>query len=284
MQTWLTHSKLAFLSVIFLLFFAYTNVFSSQSVAEVKTPAQFFVTANETDVSAQAFAVFDAQSGEVLLAENTDSILPIASVTKLITAAALVKNTDLTQTGTVTITDVLTLGEAGQLTAGDVYSYRELLFPLLLESSNDAAAFFERETKGGVVKEMNQLALNLGMKETSFTDASGLNDSNVSTVDNLVTFLTYLVEEEPYILDITTLKQYVGPYSGHLNNNPVIGSDYQGGKHGYTVAADRTLVALFEEDFGSEKRTLGYVLLGSEDLAEDTTKLRNFVAKEVTFK
>lgn len=284
MQTWLTHPKLAFLGVIFLLLFAYTNVFSSQPVATVAASPQFFVTATESNVSAQAFAIFDVESGEVLLAENTDAVLPIASVTKLITAATLVKNTDLTETGTVTMADVLTLGEAGQLTAGDVYSYRDLLFPLLLESSNDAAAFFERETKGEVVKEMNQLAAALGMEETSFTDASGLNDSNVSTVADLMTFLTYLVEEEPYVLDITTLKQYVGPYSGHLNNNPVIGSDYQGGKHGYTVAANRTLVALFEEDFGEDKRTLGYVLLGSEDLAADTTKLRNFVAKEVTFK
>ena len=111
MQTWLTHPKLAFLGVIFLLLFAYTNVFSSQPVATVAASPQFFVSATETDISAQAFAIFDVESGEVLLAENTDAVLPIASVTKLITATTLVKNTDLTETGTVTMADALTLGE-----------------------------------------------------------------------------------------------------------------------------------------------------------------------------
>jgi D-alanyl-D-alanine carboxypeptidase len=277
-------NKLAFLGVFLLALFAYNNVFSSQKpVADAVAP-QFSIEATPESVSATAYTIFDVATGEVLAEQAVDQVLPIASVTKLITAATLVKNTDLSQVGEVSLSDVATEGGAGQLAAGDTYTYRELLFPLLLESSNDAAAFFERETKGEVIAEMNELTKTLGLKNTKLSDASGLADSNVSTVGDLMTFLTYLAEEEPHVLDMTRLRQYVGPYSGHLNNNPVFGEDYLGGKHGYTKAANRTLVSIFNEDFGAQNRTIGYVLLGSADLAADVALLRNFVAKEVTFK
>ncbi len=276
--------KIVFPVAFVLVLFIYSDVFSSPLPKTASSPnPKYQVEEGVLDISAKAYAVFDVETGEVLASGETEKVLPIASVTKLITAVALVNSFDMDSQGVVTASDVATEGESGKLQAGEKYQYRELLFPLLLESSNDTATFFERETKGEVVLEMNNLAQKVGMSKTKFADASGLSDNNQSTVSDLVKFLRYLNQNESYVLDITNLKQYVGPYNGHLNNSPVFDDNYRGGKHGYTLSANRTLVSLFEEDFGQTKRTLGYVLLGSNDLANDTEKLRNFVANSVTY-
>ncbi len=270
--------------VVIIGLFTYSAVFSgSLPPTTVSLDPKYFVREADIEISAKAYAVFDVETGEIFASQETDKRLPIASVTKLFTAVALVNSIDLSQEGTVTAFDVDTEGESGKLQIGEKYQYRELLFPLLLESSNDSATFFERETKGDVVKEMNNFVKGIEMNQTSFADASGLSDNNQSTVSDLIKFTRYIAQNEQYVLDITNLKQYVGPYNGYLNNSPVFNNDYRGGKHGYTLSANRTLVSLFEEDFGRDKKILGYVLLGSSDLASDTEKLRNFVDNSVTY-
>lgn len=276
--------KIIFISVILLVLFAYSgDAFSTQASAPVILAPQLKVSAEPEPVSAAAYAVFDVETGELLAAKEVEKVLPIASVTKMATAAALVENFDLEKTGQVDAVDVATEGRAGKLKEGDIYSYRELLFPLLLESSNDAAAFYERETKDEILVQMNTLAKSLGMKDSAFTDASGLSDHNVSTAGDMVTFLTYLAKEEPYLLDITSLGQYIGKNTGWVNNSPVRAENYQGGKHGYTQAANRTLIALFKEDFTTTSRTIGYVILHSDNLPADIAVLRGFVQNAVTF-
>ncbi len=283
MLTRSTIHKIVLPLVVLAVLFTYSNVFSSQETAATETVKKFSITARDVNISALAYAVFDVESGEILLAENEKQVLPIASVTKLFTTAALLESYDLTKVGTITNKDVDTYGQAGRLVAGNKYRYHELLFPLLLESSNDAAAFFERETKGQVIVTMNELAKKIGAQDTVLFDASGLSDNNVSTVSDLVTFLGYLSREQKHVLDITRLRQYVGPYSGLLNNNPIIDKDFLGGKHGYTIAANRTLVALFNEEFGTTSRGVGYILLSSNNLVSDVTILRDFVTNSVTF-
>lgn len=284
MLSWPNLLKVILPVAVVAILFAYSSVFSSPLPKTASSPnPKFLVQENQPTVSATAYAVFDIETGEVLVSKKTEEVLPIASVTKLITATALTKNVDLNKEGTITKADTYTEGEAGKLVAGEKYQYRELLFPLLLESSNDAATFFERETKGEIISHMNNLVEEVGMSQTKLVDASGLSDNNQSSVTDLSLFLRYLVANEPYILDITNLEQYVGPYSGYLNNSPVLNDQYRGGKHGYTVSANRTLTAIFEEELSQSKRTIGYVLLGSENLATDIKTLRNFVAEGVTY-
>ncbi len=279
----LSFKKIIFPIVVILVLSAYSGAFSTQASAPIIPAPQLKVLTEPAAVTATAYAVFDVETGAVLAGKAVEKVLPIASVTKLATAAALVENFDLEKNGQVDADDVATEGRAGKLKEGDNYSYRELLFPLLLESSNDAAAFYERATNGEILVQMNTLAKSLGMKDTAFTDASGLSDQNISTVSDMVTFLTHLAKKESYLLDITSLGQYVGKNTGWVNNSPVLAENYRGGKHGYTEAANRTLIALFKEDFTQSQRTIGYVVLGSDDLAADTTALRDFVENDVTF-
>lgn len=234
-------------------------------------------------VSAKAYAVFDVETGQVIASYNADKVLPIASVTKLVTAATVIENLEAEKKVTITDFDVDAYGRAGRLETGDVYTNYELLFPLLLESSNDAAAVYERETSGDIVGKMNSLVETLGASQTHFTDASGLSDRNVSTVSDLTKILQTLHQGESHIFDITRLSKKMGQYVGWVNNNPVWQEDYLGGKHGFTEAAGKTLAGIFSDEISGRKVAVGYVLLGSKDLVADTEVLRIFVHDSVRF-
>jgi D-alanyl-D-alanine carboxypeptidase len=229
-------------------------------------------------LSAHQFLVFDVHTGAVVASRDADMVVPIASVTKLFAAANMLTGYDLQATTSVTWSDLSGDGAAGKLAFGQIYSYRDILFPLLLESSNDAAKVLERITDGGVVTSMNTWAQEVGANNTKFVDASGIGDGNVSTAVDLKLLATDVFKKHPHAFDITSLPQYIGPYTGWLNNNPVAGeAGFRGGKHGYTTAANRTLVAVFNESINGHSYTLGYIILGSDDLATDFATLRTFI-------
>jgi D-alanyl-D-alanine carboxypeptidase len=277
-------------AVLLLALVAYSNVAPSKQLTSVSAsyidPEYRVDIDDKADIEklpVSAFIVFDVDTGEVFASKQADKPLPIASVTKLVTALAVSDTLDLEGTAVVASTDVYTEGRSGKINPGEKYTYRELLFPLLLESSNDVATVFERETQGGVVEAMNSLTKNLGTKHTTFLDASGLSEKNISTVNDLMIITSYIYRESSHILDITKLTQFVGPYTGWVNNNPVIDNSYLGGKHGYTNAANRTIVALFKEDFKAGSKTLGYIVLGSDNLKSDIATLREFTAQSIYF-
>jgi serine-type D-Ala-D-Ala endopeptidase (penicillin-binding protein 7) len=234
-------------------------------------------------VSATSYLIFDQISGTEIASKDSTKVLPIASVTKLLTAAMFYKDIDLEATTSITWADLNTEGDAGRLRYGNEYSYRELLFPVLLESSNDAAAALLR-VKPDLLEKMNAYAASLGLTSTHFSDTSGLGE-NTSTAYELFMLARTLYEHDPHIFDITRLNQYVGTHTGWMNNNPLVHEEgYRGGKHGYTNLAGRTDVAFFEETLATgQKRTIGYVLLGSEHIQEDIDLLRAQVREKVRF-
>ena len=238
-------------------------------------------------ITAPAWAVFSLHTGDILFAENEETILPIASVTKLATAATLLENYDMLYTTTTSWRDVASEGQAGGLVPGDVLSREQLLFPMLLESSNDAATTLESSLASGeLVESMNSFAIKHGLANTTFADTGGLSSENKSSVQDLVR-LTYLVHrDQPHVTDITRLKHYLIEDHGWQNNNPfVTHAGYVGGKHGFTPEAGRTAVAIFEEQFPrNQKAEIGYVLLGSADLKGDMAILRELVRTGVYYR
>ncbi len=222
------------------------------------------------DIGAEAYAIFDVETGTVLTSQNAEEKRPIASVTKLFSAATVLDDALLEEATEITWNDIETEGRAGKLVAGEEYTNRELLWPLLLESSNDAAAALERANPN-LLAEMNQLASSRGLDTFNFADASGLSAENTASAQDLAILTAELYRTEPHLFDITQLPQYVGEETGWVNNNPFIHDEaYRGGKHGFTYEAGRTGVFIFDEG----ERTLGYVVLGSDDLVADITKLR----------
>lgn len=274
--------------MLFVVFtFVAVQVFSYQSPAvilKVSLPALLVTTTTVPTLGARAFLIFDVETGIVLAEHQADTPYPIASVTKLFTAAAILESFNPEATITITSADVAGEGESGNLKSRQVYTYRELLFPLLLASSNDAADALLRASGGTLLTAMENVARSSGTKTTKLVDASGLSADNVASARDLMLFAQNVGEKYPFIFDVSRLPQYIGEYTGWRNNNPVADEGgYQGGKHGFIPAAGRTFVGEFSESFSGVNRTIGYVILGSEDLTRDTKTLRDFVATEVTY-
>ena len=255
---------------------------TERPIEVIYVPETFVVLDAAPTLPVTSYLIFDVETGKIVASQDSDVVAPIASVTKLLTAATVLRTVSLDDTYTVTTTDTNAYGRAGRLGVGETYTARELLFPLLLESSNDAAAVFERETQGDIIRRMNGYAAELGASTVVVADASGLSDRNKASARDLAHLTSTLYRLEPHIFDIARLSKQAGPYAGWQNNSPVFSPEYRGGKHGYTEAANRTLVALFEESFLADSRVIGYVILGSNDLARDTALLRDFVTTSVT--
>lgn len=224
------------------------------------------------ELSTDAWGVFDPETGVLLAGENTAMQLPIASITKLFTAEAVLESARREEKTTIVYADVSAPGRAGKLWYGHNMTPYELLFPLLLESSNDAAEAIRRslgaEYERAVKESLEPLTA------TRLADASGLSSGNVSTVEDLATFYASLKHRHPHLIDITKLRMYVGEYNGYVNNNP--GREFRsfrGGKHGFTDEAGRTFIGTFVLKDGDE---LGIVLLGSDDLRKDIGTLLTY--------
>lgn len=237
----------------------------------------------QEDVSAQAFYIYDLASQTEIFSRNANQELPVASVTKLLSSALFAELVPEDAVITITQADVANEGRSGRLVATQEYQSRELLFPALLESSNDAAAVMERTASTDLIAAMNTYAGNLSLAHTHFVDASGLGDGNISTAAELSALGVSLYTDYPHIFDVTTLKTYLSDINAWMNNNPFVhDAGYKGGKHGYTYAANRTAIAFFDETIATgQTRTVAYVLLGSEALAPDMAALRAFVQGSV---
>ncbi len=236
----------------------------------VRIPELRLTSVPAVPVTATAYSVIDMETGKIVFSHNAEKVLPIASVTKLFTAA-VVQEASPEVAVIITAEDVATEGRAGKLEVGQTYQAQQLLFPLLLESSNDAATALERSVGPAL------------LDGVPLADASGLSANNRASATALASELRSLYLSQRHIFDITRLKQYVGEYTGWVNNSPVHDlPGYQGGKHGYTAAAGKTLAAVFQETTVSD-REFGYVILGSQDLRADTLALREAVAESVSF-
>ena len=134
--------------------------------------------------------VIDQEDGQLLYAKNTDAIMPIASITKLMTAVVVLDaKLPLDEPITITREDVDTLkGTRSRLKLGVTLPRRDMLRLALMASENRAAAALARNYPGGTgafVQAMNQKARELGMTDTRYVDPTGLDPDNVSTALDL---------------------------------------------------------------------------------------------------
>jgi serine-type D-Ala-D-Ala endopeptidase (penicillin-binding protein 7) len=137
-----------------------------------------------------AALVLSQDDGQLLYAKNHDAVLPIASITKLMTAIVILDSgLPLDDPITITREDLDRLkGTASRLGVGVALSRRDMLRLALMASENRAAAVLARTYPGGTeafVETMNQKAKHVGMRNTHYVDATGLNPNNVSTARDL---------------------------------------------------------------------------------------------------
>jgi D-alanyl-D-alanine carboxypeptidase len=233
-------------------------------------------------LTASSYVIFDIKTREVLAEKATTTRRSIASITKLITADVALSTSTINNTTTISWRAVATSGRAGSLVAGEKYPLRELMFPLLLESSNDAAeAIAEAHGRDRFVARMNARVRELGMATTTVVDPSGLGSDNRSTVQDLQVLLAHLFTTHRHILDITTLPMYVGTEHTWQNNDPIFSSaGFVGGKHGYTESAGSTIAFILHVDLPTpEGSYIGVILLDSDNLVDDVRAIERVFDK-----
>ncbi|OGI93857.1 hypothetical protein A3A03_02000 [Candidatus Nomurabacteria bacterium RIFCSPLOWO2_01_FULL_40_18] len=251
-------------------------------------PKYFYLNngSNEPKVSALAYLVGDLNTGEVILAKNQDKKFPIASLSKLMTAlvASLIDTPD--DTALVSRHALATAGTNGELRLGEKVKTGDLIYPLLLESSNDAAEVlaehFDRES---FVAKMNQEASNLKMSSTSYEDPSGLSPNNQSTVSDLFKLTGYVNQQKPDLFQITTKRSYSTKTHNWSNISQFLGDEgYIGGKSGYTDPAKQTVVSLFNLPLGeSGVRPISITLLQSTDRHKDVENILKYLKKNIYY-
>lgn len=222
-----------------------TRVSALPSTLELGEPALY----------SSAALVVNQLSGEPIFEKNSESVTPIASVSKLMTAiVTLDMHLSLDEPVTITDEDVDMLKHSSsRLLVGTTLTRGEVLHLALMASENRAAHALARTAPGGMpafVAQMNHTAQSLGMLHTHFEDPTGLTSANVSTATDLVK-LVEAAHRYPEIRSYSTSDEYrfVSTVNGREyafhNTNPLVKSDaWEIGlsKTGYINEAGKCLV------------------------------------------
>ncbi|MEI6580948.1 MAG: CapA family protein [bacterium] len=237
-------------------------------------------------VSAESYYVGDLDTGEVILEKNKDKKFPIASITKLMTAAVSLDNQNQEETTKITKEALAPYGKNGNFRLNETIKIGDLIYPMLLESSNDAAQAIALSSGiNNFIQKMNEKMVNLGMLSTSFEDPSGLSENNQSTAIDLFKFSQYLKSNRPEILKITLEKSYNNKKHVWFNISQFLGTEgYQGGKRGYIDESKQTAVSFFTLPLGREGlRNIGIIVLRSPDRYKDIKNILNYLKKNVYY-
>lgn len=205
------------------------------------------------DLNSSVALVIDQDTNEVLFSKNDSAVLPIASLTKLMTGLVIADaNLPMDEAITITQDDVDTYkGSSSRLAVGSTLTRGEMMHLALMSSENRAAHALGRTFPGGMrhfVGLMNSKARELGMHDTRYVEPTGLMSQNQSSARDLATLVS-VAYERPILRDLSTSPSHqlsLGHRTLQYNNsNRLIRSpewDIGLQKTGYISEAGRCLV------------------------------------------
>ncbi len=222
--------------------------------------------------------LMDAESGRVLYGHDAHKPRLIASTTKLMTALVAVERAgDLDETVTVKGEWLGSEGSSIYLRAGEEITLRGLLYGLLLQSGNDAAMVIACHTAGSMeefVELMNRRAAELGMKDSSFANPSGLDHENHYSTPYDMALLARACLDNSTVAELCATKSITVGTRTFVNHNKLLWrcEGCVGMKTGFTEKAGRTLVSAAVRD----GQTLICVTLNDGDDWNDHRKLLDY--------
>ena len=169
-------------------------------------------TADDLDLKSSVAYVIDQDTNEVLLSKNDNAVLPIASITKLMTGLIISEgNLPMDESITITQNDVDTeKGSSSRLRVGATLTRGELMHLALMASENRAAHALGRTYPGGMtsfVGLMNAKAAQLGMHDTRYSEPTGLSSQNQSSAKDLAT-LVGIAYQDATLRELSTSPSY----------------------------------------------------------------------------
>lgn len=268
-----------------------TPIYVSNQTSNENLVNESYYSLNETTkkpaLSSKNYLIADINTGDIILNKNESKQLPIASITKLMTALVSLETVDQSQT-TFVPQDAVSRNSGGKkdLSEGEVISAGSLIYPLLLQSSNIASETLANQTgRQNFIDHMNLKAYSVGLNKTSFADPSGISEKNVSTAEDLIRFLSFLFKNKKHILDITQKKSTKDGMKTWVNSNKFADfENFLGGKTGQTEAARKTFAGIFSlplSEFGQKE--IGVVILQSEDREDDVIKILDYLKNNIYY-
>ncbi len=211
-------------------------------------------------------------TNKVLYSKGETEKLPIASLTKLMTALVVLENYNLDQKVAISNWAMMQEGEQGALKQGEVLSVKDLLYITLIESSN-RSAYTLSEVMGAknFIDAMNATAQRLELDNTHFTDSTGLSPQSYSSAENIAKLTKHLFQTYPIFNQIINTKEYnLYSTNGQLHHtlistNKLLGvvPEVIGGKTGWTNKAKGCFVVVVQSP--QTGNYIVHVVLGSDD-------------------
>lgn len=167
-------------------------------------------------VVAESVLVVDLASGRNLYAKNADSVRPVASTQKLITALCVLDAGDIDKPVTITAYDTACEPTKLYLKPGERYTRRELLKVLMVKSANDVARALARDIAGsveGFSELMNRKCAQLGMRNSNFVNPHGLTEPNQYSTARDMAIAARAAYRSPLLRSYAATKQYTFTYN-----------------------------------------------------------------------
>lgn len=235
------------------------RAYAADASLKFKDPVSATTSEDLSAVHANNAITVDITNDEILFERHARKRVPVASLTKIMTAIVALEHMDLKDE--IIVSEKA--GETGENSMGlssfEVYSLEELLYGLILHSGNDAAVAIAEgtaKTEEDFVEWMNIKASELGLEDTKFADASGLNDATYSTAYDMAKLTKYALKN-PDFKEIVATIEYEVPYveGKHkylfLSNQTNLLRTYpgvKGVKTGYTEEANLCLVTYADNE------------------------------------
>jgi len=228
--------------------------------------------------------VYNQTQDTIVINQNANTVRPIASITKLMTAMVALDH-DPTLTRSIKL-----VNRVGSSLSSGQYTRRQLFDAMLVRSDNAAAETLAQDFPGGRVaflRAMNRRAVALGMTSTRFNDPSGLSRNNTGTAGDIGTLVTAagkytLIREisvQQQVRIESHFKQRVRIIALPNTNQPVLFSfdNIQVSKTGFTNPAGWCVALLVERN----KQTFAVVVLGSENHARRLDTVRDIMYNHI---
>lgn len=233
-------------------------------------------------LDANAAMLMHLESGRVLHEKNASLQLPMASLTKLLSALVVVDAFDPMEIVTIASGSVRVDGLKQTLYLGERMLVKDLMSMMLIESSNDAAYALAAYAQGqGIdfVGKMNEKAIGLGMRDCRFTDPAGLDDNAYCTARDLVRLVKSALQTAPHLWPLMaqsslTVRSADGKIVHEVKStDELLGQipNVIGGKTGYTDGALGCLILVVK--LPEKDDTLISIVLGSRSRFADTKSL-----------
>ena len=222
------------------------------------------VFANDLEINSKSAIVVNRNNNDIIFEKNINEKLPIASLTKIMTVLVTLENiTSLDSTVTVMDNDIKNLNgyQIIGLTNGMEISYKDLLYSTIMYSASDSAMVLANNVFNDYDKfiiKMNELALNIGMKNTKFSNPVGFDNNNYSTSYDLYFLLDYALKNENFYNIFTTKSYKIDVLDKSISNNinnlieqkgiENYNIKFTGYKGGYTNKSGLSLSALTKVD------------------------------------